>query len=633
MGIDGEKIMSTLPARSLFLGSCMIWLFSTMAAAQTIQAGADPQYNQKIAGNNEGYYDDTDYLSHRVFGAAAIGVIIALCSCICGICFCLIQSCAKCCECMKCFSCCGAGNPAPEGYTQNQRLALVAILFFGWAMIVAGSGLGYSGNAAVATGLDDLSDSCVQVANEMVEQVQMGYDAAKSVGDDPDEQMVTDATDLQKSITDAADFLTDTNDIRILSVYIFYAIMMVIPLLGFLAWWMGKSCPAYVMTQAGFCLLFAAWIFFALTFACGVILDDTCVNAGQHVYGQNNTLSSLLECGEADASASVYTDVWKTLDINEVSYDDNGYTPAYPIETSVGLSTTNGSDADALANSQKYDANRALLLEYYTAFEIEASTCASVADSEKTVLCYVPGMDATIYNDTCLEPSGGCTDSSLSDGTAWVDNVGDSCAQYVSSQWCAQYGDAYANDGLTANQACCGCGGGGQADSKPCLQQGLILSAAAMTGASYMLSCDYLDTLALDLNNNICDGMVKGLIDTCIGQAFIGFFYFFVVAVGCMGMNRFNADNYSDNPARVHPEQGPEGQNGSVPAATYQLQVVSVVSVETPGQYSAEQAMAATRIQSKQRQKQARRKVETQRSAKANQGGPLKPIPAKQIYQ
>merc|ERR1711865_345658 len=123
MGIDGEKITSTLPARSLFYGSCMIWLFSTMAAAQTIQAGADPQYNQKIAGNNEGYYDDTDYLSHRVFGAAAIGVIIALCSCICGICFCLIQSCAKCCECMKCFSCCGAGNPAPEGYTQRSAKA------------------------------------------------------------------------------------------------------------------------------------------------------------------------------------------------------------------------------------------------------------------------------------------------------------------------------------------------------------------------------------------------------------------------------------------------------------------------------------------------------------------------------
>jgi len=547
----------------------MIWLFSTMTEAQTIVAGADKQYDQKIPGNNEGYYDDTDYLTQRVMGAAAIGVVIAIISCIFGICFCLIQACAKCCECMKICSCCGAGNPAPEGYTQNQRLCLVAILFFGWAMIVAGSGLGYSGNAAVAEGLDDLSSSCVKVANEMVEQVQMGYDAAKLVGNEPDEKMVTDAKELQKSITDASDMLKETNDSRILSVYIFYAIMMVIPLLGFLAWWIGKSCPAYGMTQASFCLLFVAWIFFAITFAMGVILDDTCVNAGQHVYGQPNTLSSLLECGEADASATVYTDVWETLDSKEVLYDDEGYTPAYPLETSVGLSTNNGSDTAALANSQKYDANRALLLKYYTAFGIDASTCASVADSEKTVLCYVPGIDETIYESSCL------------DGQA-------------------------------------------SADSKPCLQQGLVLSAAAMTGSSYMLSCDYLDTLALDLNNNICDGMVKGLIDTCIGQAFIGFFYFFVVAVGCMGMNRFNSDNYSDNPARVHPEHDPEAQNNKDQAAMYQQGEMQKVD-ETPGQYSAEQAMAATKIQSAQRQKQARKKVQTKRNSKANQG-PLKPI-------
>lgn len=470
---------------------------------------------------------------------------------------------------MKCCSCCGAGNPAPEGYTQNQRLCLVAILFFGWAMIVAGSGLGYSGNGDVADGLDRLSNSCVKVADEMVEQVQMGYDAAKLVGDNPDEKIVADAEDLRTSIKDASDFLKETNDARILSVYIFYGIMMVVPLLGFLAWGIGKSCPAYAMTQLSFCLLFVAWIFFAVTFACGVILDDTCVNAGQHVYGQPNTLSSLLECGEADASAIVYTDVWKTLDENEVLYDNEGYTPAYPLETTVGLSTNNGSHTSALGNSNNYDANRALLLKYYSTFQIDASTCASVANSDKTVLCFVPGIDPTIYESTCLV-------------------------------------------------------GGANANSKPCLQQALILSAAAMTGTSYMLSCDYLDTLALDLNNNICDGMVKGLIDTCIGQAFIGFFYFFVVAVGCMGMNRFNSDNYSDNPARVHPEQSPEAQNTKDQAAMYQQGEMQKVD-ETPGQYSAEQAMAATRIQSAQRQKQARRKVQNKRGAKVNQG-PLKPI-------
>merc|ERR1711935_1090199 len=113
---------------------------------------------------------------------------------------------------------------------------------------------------------------------------------------------------------------------------------------------------------------------------------------------------------------------------------------------------------------------------------------------------------------------------------------------------------------------------GGQIDAldKDCLQQGMILSTAGMTGSSYLVSCEHLNTLALALNNEVCNEMVDGLINVCIGQAFIGFFYFFVVAVGCMGMNRFKSDNYSDNPARVHPEHDPEAQNNKDQAAMYQ---------------------------------------------------------------
>jgi len=271
-----------------------------------------------------------------------------------------------------------------------------------------------------------------------------------------------------------------------------------------------------------------------------------------------------------------------------------------------GNSTTYGSDCAALSVHVQNVADIS---------NVTASSC----DNGQIV---IPAAAIASYSGT-----GGCADSETNsehsnniDGKTWVDYFfGLTCANFPS--W--NCGDQYTSEwkgGLTANQACCACKWEvRQGVSKPCLQQGLILSAAAMTGTSYLLSCDYLDTIALDLNNNICDGMVKGLIDTCIGQAFIGFFYFFVVAVGCMGMNRFNADNYSDNPARVAPEQGPQGQNNQDPAATFPQGETQKVD-ETQGQYSAEQAMAATRIQSKQRQKQACRKVETQRSAKANQG-------------
>merc|ERR1712086_520457 len=79
----------------------------------------------------------------------------------------------------------------------------------------------------------------------------------------------------------------------------------------------------------------------------------------------------------------------------------------------------------------------------------------------------------------------------------------------------------------------------------------------------------------------VCNEMVDGLINVCIGQAFIGFFYFFVVIVGCMGMNRFHKDNYADNPAKVHPanqdiESGPPGGLQAQKQDT-----------ATPGQYSA----------------------------------------------
>jgi len=40
--------------------------------------GAKPQYVQKIPGDNSGYYDDQDYLTNRVLGAAVIGVLIAV---------------------------------------------------------------------------------------------------------------------------------------------------------------------------------------------------------------------------------------------------------------------------------------------------------------------------------------------------------------------------------------------------------------------------------------------------------------------------------------------------------------------------------------------------------------------------
>ena len=75
---------------------------------------------------------------------------------------------------------------------------------------------------------------------------------------------------------------------------------------------------------------------------------------------------------------------------------------------------------------------------------------------------------------TTTAPTQQCYDSSLASGASWVDSDGtDDCAKYTSSiitggtGWCVAYGDSYSNQDLTANQACCGCGGGSSINIAP----------------------------------------------------------------------------------------------------------------------------------------------------------------------
>merc|ERR1711998_420733 len=56
-----------------------------------------------------------------------------------------------------------------------------------------------------------------------------------------------------------------------------------------------------------------------------------------------------------------------------------------------------------------------------------------------------------------------CTDFVPPGEAAWNDRDGPyyNCAWYTSgANYCRYYGNSYANFGKTANQACCGCGGG-----------------------------------------------------------------------------------------------------------------------------------------------------------------------------
>ena len=65
--------------------------------------------------------------------------------------------------------------------------------------------------------------------------------------------------------------------------------------------------------------------------------------------------------------------------------------------------------------------------------------------------CAEPTVSSTAATTQCTDDPDGWFDS---DGSAY------NCAWYSAGSNCADYGDGYANNGVTANMACCVCGGG-----------------------------------------------------------------------------------------------------------------------------------------------------------------------------
>lgn len=124
----------------------------------------------------------------------------------------------------------------------------------GFAFIVVGSGLGYDGNAKVKDGIDEFYTTAEKLADEIYDQVAMGYDAAVAVeSSDVDASMKTDAAKLRQDVKDGVKTLRENDNIRVVVVYVFYGIMMAVPALGFLAWICGSSKLSYIMTQVLLC--------------------------------------------------------------------------------------------------------------------------------------------------------------------------------------------------------------------------------------------------------------------------------------------------------------------------------------------------------------------------------------------
>eukprot|EP00979_Chaetoceros_neogracilis_P011724 scaffold2958_cov177-Chaetoceros_neogracile.AAC.1 len=95
------------------------------------------------------------------------------------------------------------------------------------------------------------------------------------------------------------------------------------------------------------------------------------------------------------------------------------------------------------------------------AWYAEGNRCASYGDSYENF-----GTTANVACCTCQQDNNNDDDSSSCSDTmeGWydIDGATYNCAWYSYSNYCEAYGDSYDNFGLTANENCCVCGGGGE---------------------------------------------------------------------------------------------------------------------------------------------------------------------------
>jgi len=126
---------------------------------------------------------------------------------------------------------------------------------------------------------------------------------------------------------------------------------------------------------------------------------------------------------------------------------------------------------------QCYDHMLSSGLDWHDSYGVENGRCFDWYDLGATERC---SKNDAMYGyssyDACCSCGGGtdgaafeiqvevCEDKTLSDGSPWSDSYAQgtwSCEQYASAtSGCEKYGDTSPTEGMTANDACCICGGG-----------------------------------------------------------------------------------------------------------------------------------------------------------------------------
>jgi len=428
------------------------------------------------------------------------------------------------------------------------------VLTIAIACVGVGAIIGLEGNSKVATGVDAVSNFGKAFVNEMYSMVKMCVDATALAGgsDDSGSDSLTIVQKLRDTVISACDLLLTSNNARAIAAYVFFGIFFVAPFIGVCAYFCGSGKLACVMTQLAFLFIVIGWILFALAFVVGVVLDDTCVQAGVYVYNKPQSLiTKQFDCAAGDSLLEAYGMSYTIFELAASNYSQNYPTQPLPTLQSVGLV------ANATLDSDKYAKNKALMISLYSNFSIP---CGMVTTGNPE-LCYAAGLAPSTY------------------------------------------------------QSMCAFGSGSEPTSQRCLQQQMIFGSSGMVGMAYTISCQYLNSLVQQMNDVICTPMVSGLTRVAAGQFIISFFYIVVITVGCCAVNRFNSLN-NESAVTPDSESGMEMNGQVVHYDSMDGSDPNSVSNKYTQQnkYTSEQQAAAVRIQAIARQKEAKKKVATKRN-------------------
>ena len=117
--------------------------------------------------------------------------------------------------------------------------------------------------------------------------------------------------------------------------------------------------------------------------------------------------------------------------------------------------------------AEMYDSPDSTVFKFETRDALVAESTRATGSGDTSETTQAPSSGYT--PSPTQSPTYGCEDKTEDDGTEWHDSDGVQydCEWYGDYNGCDAYGEGYADDNYTANQACCTCGGGNTETGSP----------------------------------------------------------------------------------------------------------------------------------------------------------------------